>query len=749
MGEPPVNSNRPNQSLGPAQFYFFFFLVSGFCSILYEVIWLRLAMAQYGVTTPLISLVLSIFMLGLGLGSWGAGHLVKRWADRLSFVRLYALTELLIGISALVVPLELTWGRQILERLETGGLSSSGFYLVTGIWISLSLVPWCACMGATFPFAMSAIKEEIGAGADRSFSYLYLANVFGAVVGAWLPLLLIEAFGFRGTLHVGAVLNFVLALSAFTLSFRAPTTPVASRPEEPSLATAPPYSNSGGLLWLLFGTGLTSMAAEVIWVRMFSRWLGTVVYAFAAILGFYLAATYIGSLIYRRRLFRVELRGALIWALLGFAIVLPLLAADPRIFGRHEFIRLALGVVPFSALLGFVTPALVDFFSGGDGERAGRAYAVNIIGCILGPLFSGFMLLPWFGERVSLCVLALPWFAVGIFMTRSPLSSPQAAPASGRKWIASLAVLSILMFVATRSFETKFAHRWVRRDYAATVVAKGDTREPKQLLVNGVGMTALVPITKMMAHLPLAMLSRKPEDMLVICFGMGTTHRSALSWGISSTVVELIPSVPQVFGYFHEDGPRLLQSPMSHVVIDDGRFFLERTSDQYDVIAIDPPPPVEAAASSLLYSKEFYVLAKRHLRPGGILQQWLPSGEPIVISSVAKALQQSFPYVRVFGGIGGGGYQFLATMTPIPCTTADELASRMPAKAANDLVEWGPESSPERQFAVVLRAEIPLEQLIQMDPDAPAMDDDRPVNEYYYLRHSPVLFGRVLSMVSR
>jgi len=85
-----------------------------------------------------------------------------------------------------------------------------------------------------------------------------------------------------------------------------------------------------------------------------------------------------------------------------------------------------------------------------------------------------------------------------------------------------------------------------------------------------------------------------------------------------------------------------------------------------------------------------------------------------------------FPYVRVFGGIGGGGYQFLATISPIPPTTADELASRMPAKAAVDLVE-----------------------LIQQDPAAPAMDDDRPVNEYYYLRHSPVLFGRVLSTVSR
>jgi spermidine synthase len=747
-----VNSNAKNKRAGQMQFFFFFFLVSGFCSILYEVIWLRLAMAQYGVTTPLVSLVLSIFMLGLALGSWGAGLLVKRWKERLPFLRLYALTELLIGVSALVVPLEFAWGRQLLESLETHGISSLGFYMVTGIWIAIALVPWCACMGATFPFAMFAIKEELGTEAPQSFSYLYLANVFGAVVGTWFPLLLIEELGFRGTLRVGSALNFILAISALALSLRGRRSPTAKPVRDadaPSSAAVPP-ANTRQLLWLLFATGLTSMAVEVIWVRMFTRWLGTVVYAFAAILGFYLAATYVGSLLYRKRIWRVDLSGSLVWAILGFTVLLPLIAADPRVFGRHEFIRLALGAIPFSAMLGFLTPAMVDRISGGDGERAGRAYAVNIVGCILGPLLSGFLLLPWIGERFSLCLLALPWFALGLFSTRSQLSLPDAGPAPARKWVvAVLAVIGVVMFVSTTSYETKFAHRWVKRDYAATVVAKGEDRSTKQVLVNGVGMTVLHPVTKMMAHLPLAMLDHKPTSMLVICFGMGTTHRAALSWGISSTVVELIPSVPQVFGYFHEDGPRLLQSPQSHVVIDDGRLFLERTSEMYDVIAIDPPPPVEAAASSLLYSKEFYVLAKRHLREGGILNQWLPGGDPIVVASVAKALQQSFPYIRVFGGIRGGGHHFLASMTPIPQTPPDVLASRMPASAVADMLEWGPESSPERQFATALQKEIPLDQLIQLYPDAPAMVDDRPVNEYYYLRHSPVLFSRVLSVFSR
>src|SRR5580700_6771132 len=62
--------------------YFGFFMVSGFCSILYELVWLRLAMAQFGVTTAMISIVLSSFMAGLGVGSWGSGHLVRKYGQR-------------------------------------------------------------------------------------------------------------------------------------------------------------------------------------------------------------------------------------------------------------------------------------------------------------------------------------------------------------------------------------------------------------------------------------------------------------------------------------------------------------------------------------------------------------------------------------------------------------------------------------------------------------------------------------------
>ncbi|HTE90790.1 MAG TPA: hypothetical protein VK639_17655, partial [Terriglobales bacterium] len=200
--------------------YFGFFFVSGFCSILYELVWLRLAMAQFTVTTALASIVLSAFMVGLGLGSLGAGHFMRTRGAGLAFsaLRLYALTELLIGVSAIAVPRELSWGRALLQRLDAGHpLSGATFYLASGIGIAFTLVPWCACMGATFPFAMSAIKREFAGKSSRSFSYLYLANVLGAVTGAAVPLLLIEEWGFNATLHVGALLNLCLALSAFLL----------------------------------------------------------------------------------------------------------------------------------------------------------------------------------------------------------------------------------------------------------------------------------------------------------------------------------------------------------------------------------------------------------------------------------------------------------------------------------------------------------------------------------------------------
>ena len=467
---------------------------------------------------------------------------------------------------------------------------------------------------------------------------------------------------------------------------------------------------------------------EVVWIRQFTPYLGTMVYAFALILAIYLVSTFIGSKIYRRWIKNHIAEPQLIWVGLGVAPMLSLAAADPQ-FRIFTSLRPFIGIVPLSMVLGFITPMLVDRWSSGSPDRAGSAYAANVAGCILGPLLSGFLLLPFLGEHWVTCIYAFPWLALRLNprWLRAGVRRPQSIVAY------ALASMALVVAFVGDDFESQFWEPEVRRDNTATVVAI-TTFSGKQLLVNGVGMTSLNPITKVMAHLPMALLNHTPQNSLNICFGMGTTFRSLVSWGVPATAVELVPSVPHMFSYYHADGAKVLQSPFAKVVIDDGRRYLERTTEQYDVITIDPPPPIEAAGSSMLYSKEFYVLIKQRLREDGILQQWLPEGDPVVRSAVARALYESFPYVRVFQYYSEFGFQFIASRQPIPNRTGAELLQRMPEAAVRDLVEWPFRPNAEGELDFVLQKEISISKLLDSDPNQPAMRDDHPVNEYVILR---------------
>ncbi len=266
------------------------------------------------------------------------------------------------------------------------------------------------------------------------------------------------------------------------------------------------------------------MAMEVVWIRQFTVYLGNLVYAFAVILALYLLATFVGSSLYRKWIVRHgpdDIEAA--WILLGLASLLPLLFADPRLpiprvitiasLG-YGAIRASLAIVPFSCLVGFLTPMLVDFWSGGSPDRAGRAYAVNVLGSILGPLVAGFCVLPWAGERWALCVLALPLFAIG-FVSARRISQwqPRVLKLRPNSLYAASVAASVLLALLTRNYGTKFPRRIELRDHTATVIATGEGMR-KQLLVNGTGMTKLTPITKMMAHLPLSFLKETPREWI-------------------------------------------------------------------------------------------------------------------------------------------------------------------------------------------------------------------------------------------
>jgi spermidine synthase len=140
----------------------------------------------------------------------------------------------------------------------------------------------------------------------------------------------------------------------------------------------------------------------------------------------------------------------------------------------------------------------------------------------------------------------------------------------------------------------------------------------------------------------------------------------------------------------------------------------------------------------MLYSEEFYAVAKKRLRPSGILAQWLPAGDAEDFAAVARALHNAFAYVRVFRWGPRWGFHFLASEKPLPELSSEELRRKLPADAATDLVEW---ASPSREsdpvlsaFQSLLQNEVPIEAMINESPTTPALSDDWPINEYYALR---------------
>jgi len=681
-------------------------------------------------------------MLGLSIGAWAGGRSVQFLVRKTgcSALWLYAGTELLIGIGAFAVPALFSIGAQVL--LSAGEADSTRYLFLSALTLGVSILPWCILMGATFPFVMAFVREQDHRNSE-SFSFLYVANVLGAMAGTLLSaFVLVELLGFRHTLWVAAAGNFIAAAIAAWLASRDRTDHhTAPRRAEISEEVGPyslAHRDCRFILLLLFLTGFTALGMEVVWTRAFTPVLKTQVYSFALILFTYLGATFWGSFLYRRDLRRNAVRSvAVLLSIVSVAVFLPIVLDDLRLFIRPSETMskwsgavVLLSICPFCSVLGYLTPRLIDSYALGDPAEAGRAYAVNVLGCILGPLVASYLLLPWLGERIGLVLLAVPFVLLFMFAAKS-------LPVWYR-WIDSGISAALIIWALVYSVDfarlitRKSENTQIRRDYAASVVSSGQGLQ-KQLYVNGIVMTLLVPATKFMAHLPLALHKGEPKSVLIICFGMGTTYRSALSWNIETTAVELIPSVKEAFGFYHADAQQVLKNPKGRIVVDDGRRFLNRTREKFDVIVIDPPPPIEAAGSSLLYSEEFYAVAKAHLNPNGIMATWVPSGSPESLQAIFRSLVNSFRFVRCFVSVGDLGVHVLASQQPILNASGEQIAARMPAAAAKDLLEWTPSKDLASCVNELMSKEVRVESLLNSDPSV-RITDDHPYNEYYFVR---------------
>lgn len=717
------------------------FFLSGLCSLLYQTVWLRLAFAHFGVISPVISVVISIFMFGLALGSWLAAKYASSIQRSLSTsaIGLYGAAEFLIGCGAFLVPLGFNMASSAL--LQAGQTDSAAYLFLSAILLAATIFPWTVAMGTTVPVGLKFLQDA-GSGNLRegNFGLLYVANVAGAAVGVVLTLCNIEIFGFVDTLKVAATINFLMAFFCiYWAVLQGKTEQVETSIQEPAAGSEPASSGSSPGLYsiVLFVTGFISMALELVWTRAFTVVLGTIVYSFAMLLFVYLICTCFGSLLYKLHLRRNAVFGKeKLLIVAAFSALLPLVLNDPRLPCGNRVETALLSIVPICISLGYLMPLLIDEFSAGIASRAGMLYAVNLAGSIVGPLVAGYLILPTMSVAQAMLVLAVPMFVLAV------------AVCLGRHGQGQVALPAVLIATGVLSlFGASFCISWedapfyrkgayvVHRDYAATTVSWGEGMG-RMLAVNGWCVTGLGNPTKIIAHVPLALCHNKPTDALTICFGMGATFRSLLAWDINVTAVELVPGVKQAFPFYFEDAQDVLKNPRGQIIVDDGRRYLQRCNKLFDIIALDPAPPPEAAGNSLLYSTEFYKLAKAHLKKGGILHQLHPDWtEKHILNAVARSLANSFKYVRVWRTYPKGiGFHFLASDEPIESLSVQEIVNKMPLKARTDLCQWaGGGSDCSGEIAKFMAGELNFQDLLDPEPKI-IVTDDHPYNEYFMLR---------------
>jgi len=656
------------------------FFLSGASALIFESLWFRLAGLSLGNSVWSASLVLAAFMGGLALGNGLVARLHRRV---LHPVRLYAALEFAIGIGGIAVLL-------LLPRLPNllgpalGSLTDMPVLLNAvrlTIAFGILLAPAIA-MGATLPVLAQALsRQEPNFGAN--IGWLYGWNTLGAMLGAVsTELFLVPAFGILNSGLFALVFNLIAALIALRFSQTHETAPMP-RPRMPDV---PQVISVRGRRYVAvaFLSGALMLALEVVWFRFLLLTLDGTSLIFAVMLAVVLAGIAVGGLaaahLFQRddRAYRwlrhVAAASAALVVLTYWGYDLFSVYRDLQDTTTLAFICFATFLMfPVAALSGIaftmVNRAVKDDF-GSSARTAGIATFCNTIGAMLGSLGAGFILLPMVGMESSLFLIAATYCLVAFVV---PLEDQTSWPTIlwGRGVVAA-AVACLILFPFGLMQKTYFGAQiaWLpshtlvamREGLVETIryYRRDIFGEPKyyRLVTNGHSMsgtsTASKRYMKLYVYLPLA-LKADTRDALLISFGVGATAKALTdSRGLQNIdIVDISEDILEMSRIVYPGDDNPLRDERVRVYVEDGRFFLNSTSNRYDLITSEPPPPKIAGVVNL-YSQEYFKLIRKQLNPGGFASYWLPVQqlEPIETLAIIKAFCNSFHDCSLWSGAG-------------------------------------------------------------------------------------------------
>ncbi|HKS11939.1 MAG TPA: fused MFS/spermidine synthase [Pseudomonas sp.] len=637
--------------------------LSGTAGLIYQVLWIKQLSLVVGVEVHAVATGISAFFAGLALG----GLLFGGWADRLHWpIRLYVLLELAVALLGVVATLGLAHAAGPFARLEAGaGLLA---------WVlPFSLVGLPALlMGGTLPVLVRALAPATGQLAQAG-GRLYAANTAGAIAGTLLAaFVLLPRLGVTGSACAAAALNLMAAWGGWLARRRD-----AALPAPAKVACAPRAGPARLAIGLYCIAGGVALGYEVVWSQSIVPFMSTRAFAFAVVLATYLGGLLAGSALHARRADRIHDPWGLFGLLIAFAGLLALLqiaglgrwlvllqtqaeALALQLFGselagmcaRFAMAAACMVLLP-TALLGAAFPLALRLAadSGHVGRDVGTVVALNTLGGIVGVLLTGFVLVPQVGLVRTLGVLAGIAALVGLTAVwKGPGVRRPAAVAVSAVAVATLLVAFLIppqrlaeLLPGARNGQLTYYHEG--QGGTVAVVTQGRQGQTfSRLYIQGVSNTGdAMPSLRYMrlqALLPLLIHSGEPRSALVIGFGTGITAGAMLRYsGLERSVVaELLPEVLQAAPLFNGNYAAVTD-PRLDIRLRDGRRELLRSTERYDLVTLEPPPP-SAAGVVNLYSRDFYHLAASRLQPGGLMAQWLPL--PTQNDEDSRSLVRSF-----------------------------------------------------------------------------------------------------------
>jgi spermidine synthase len=617
------------------------FFLSGFLSILYEVLWLRFFTFSLGSTTKSVSAITAVFMLGIAIGNFIIG---RRVDSAKNFLRWYAFLEIATGLTAIISFALYFRSTGTIARIQFSYSAVQAEWLTLILVLLLVLLP-AICIGGTLP-ALARFVVTAGGEIQSKLGRLYGFHTLGAGLGAMLSgAVIIKVFGYLTTFYLVSGSTLLLGFLMLWYSFRCdgnvePMQPATSH----APATQPRFRWMLLLAFLL--SGFTALYYEVLWYRMLEIYFAGRLAGFGILLGVYLLGLGLGSRIFSDNR-SIRTTQNLLWKLpiltsmtAIFALPLALKAIEYFSTSIASFFLLC-WLVLLTFFFGGIFPLLVGAATSSAtvlGSQIGVLYSVNTIGSILGALLSGFVLIPLLGVDLSFLGCAALNLIVAILLF---LSFPDLRPERPKL------ILAICVVVAAATIQYTNSGPWFQQFYRGVVqkAANSETlyfgehsdttlqvyqaSNGERTLIAGPFVSGSTDFLRRFtqryqAHLAM-LVHPNPKRVLEIGYGSGEILRTILLHrpehvDLVEIDSQMIPVADRFFSSL-TGAPSRSELVTTHVL--DGRHYLKITPEKYDVILSDTM--ILVSESSLrLYTLEHFKAARKRLTDDGVLVIWLP-----------------------------------------------------------------------------------------------------------------------------